>query len=55
MSKWTPVFDPDEIAALTNEPAGSLGVPFFFAPNGHLWVDSAELRMWREYRAAQMA
>lgn len=48
-TKWTPVTDPQEIEELTTR-KDELDTPTFFAPNGHLWVDSEELKLWREGR-----
>jgi hypothetical protein len=46
-NKFTPVTDPAEIEELTTD-AGDLAKPFPLKPNGHLWVDTDELRDWRE-------
>jgi hypothetical protein len=45
----TPVTDPAEIAEL-EKLDGDLGRPIPFKPNGHLWVDSEELKQWRALR-----
>lgn len=49
MDKFTAITDPIEIEELTRDKA-DLSVPFSVAPNGHLWVNSDELRAWRELR-----
>ena len=47
--KFTPVTNPDEIAELEKHD-GALDRPLSHKPNGHLWVDSEELRAWRAAR-----
>ena len=47
--KWTPVTDAAEIAEL-DQLDGALDRPIPFKPNGHLWVDSEELKQWRAHR-----
>jgi hypothetical protein len=47
--KFTPVTDPAEIAEL-EKLDGDLSRPIPFKPNGHLWVDSEELKAWRAGR-----
>jgi hypothetical protein len=51
-NKFTPVTDPAEIAELENLD-GALDRPLPHKPNGHLWVDSEELKAWREGREPQ--
>lgn len=48
--KFAPVTDEAEIEELTKETA-DISVPFTFKPNGHLWADPEELRLWRAVRA----
>lgn len=47
--KFTPVTNSDEIAELEKHD-GALDRPLSHKPNGHLWVDSEELKQWREGR-----
>jgi hypothetical protein len=49
--KFAPVTDPAETAEL-EKLDGDLGRPIPFKQNGHLWVDSEELKQWRAYRAS---
>ena len=51
MTKFTPVTDPAEIAEL-EKLDGDLSRPIPFKPNGHLWVETDELKQWRAYRAS---
>lgn len=52
--KWTPVTDAAEIEEL-EKLDGDLSRPLPHKPNGHLWVDSEELKAWRAGREqAQM-
>lgn len=46
--KFAPVTDPAEIAEL--EANDDLGKPYAYKPNGHLWVDADELKVWRAGR-----
>jgi hypothetical protein len=48
-SKFTPVTDEAEIAEL-EKLDGALDRPLPHKPNGHLWVDSEELKAWRAGR-----
>jgi hypothetical protein len=48
-NKFTPVTDPAEIAEL-EKLDGDLSRPMPHKPNGHLWVDSDELKAWRAAR-----
>jgi hypothetical protein len=48
-NKFTPVTDPAEIEEL-EKLDGALDRPLPHKPNGHLWVDSEELKAWREHR-----
>lgn len=53
MKKLTPVTDPVEVAEiLTKAPA--LDVPFPIQSNGHVWVDAAEMRAWRDAGAVRL-
>ena len=47
--KFAPVTDEAEIAELLSDTA-DIGKPFPHKPNGHLWVDSEELKAWRAAR-----
>lgn len=47
--KWTPVTDAAEISELEKQD-GALDRPMPHKPNGHLWVDSEELKAWRAGR-----
>jgi hypothetical protein len=48
-NKFTPVTDPTEMEELLKR-KDELDTPTFFAPNGHLWVVTEELRAWREFK-----
>jgi hypothetical protein len=48
-SKFTPVTDPAEMEELIAR-KDELDTPTFFAPNGHLWVETEEYRAWRAAR-----
>jgi hypothetical protein len=47
--KFTPVTDPQEIEDLMTD-TGDISKPYPYKPNGHLWVDSEELKAWRAAR-----
>jgi hypothetical protein len=47
--KWTPVTDEAEIKEL-EKLDGALDRPLPHKPNGHLWVDSEELKAWRRHK-----
>lgn len=49
--KFTPVTDPQEIEELMTD-TGDISKPYPYKPNGHLWVDSEELKAWRAAREA---
>lgn len=50
-NKFTPVTDEAEIAEL-EKLDGDLSRPIPFKPNGHLWVETDELKAWRAGREA---
>jgi hypothetical protein len=51
--KMIAVTDPELIEELAKDQA-DLSMPMTFKPNGHLWVDSEELRAWRDNRLNRM-
>jgi hypothetical protein len=51
--KYTPVTDPIEVEEILAK-AGGLDTPFPLKPNGHLWVDSEELKLWRAGRDSRL-
>lgn len=47
--KWTPVTDAAEIDELLTDP-GDISKPMTYKPNGQLWVETEQYRLWRAAR-----